>query len=266
MSDARLDPGTGAPARASTLPMLSATDLTVRFGDRRAISGVSLDIPRGRIVALIGASGSGKTTLLRSFNRMNELVHGAATTGSVRFGGTELYDPKVDPVEVRRRIGIVLQDTALFTGSIFNNIAFAPRAHGFEGDLHALAEEVLGAVGLWIEVGGDLDLPASSLSAGQRQRLFVARTLAVRPQVLLMDEPASALDLPAAARVESLIQSLAGELTIVVATNDLRLAARVSHLAAHLDRGKLVEYGPTPTVFTNPRSKRTESYLTGRIR
>lgn len=265
MNGARPGSVPAAPASADS-PVLSTTDLSVRFGDRRAISNVSLDIPRGRIVALIGASGSGKTTLLRSFNRMNELTHGAATTGSVRFGGAELYDPAVDPVEVRRRIGIVLQDTALFPGSIFSNIAFGPRSRGFEGDLHALAEEVLAAVGLWIEVGGDIDLPASTLSAGQRRRLCVARTLAVRPRVLLMDEPASALDPPATARIESLIQSLAGDLAIVLATNDLRLAARVSHLAAYLDRGRLVEYGPTETVFTNPRSERTESYLTGRIR
>ena len=183
MNDARHDPG---PAT----PVLSAAGLTVRFGGRPALAGVSLDIPRGEIVALIGPSGSGKTTLLRALCRMNELIPAAVTTGSVRFEGTELYAPEVDPAEVRRRIGVVLQDAALFPGSIFHNVAFGPRASGFEGDLHALAEEVLATVGLWAEVGGDLDLPASALSAGQRRRLCIARTLAVRPRVLLLDEPA----------------------------------------------------------------------------
>ena len=256
--------GAGTPAPPAT-PLLSATGITVHFGGRPALADISLDIPRGKIVALIGPSLSGKTTLLYALCRMNELIPAAVTTGSVRFEGTELYAPEVDPAEVRRRIGVVLQDAALFPGSIFHNVAFGPRASGFGGDLHALAEEVLAAVGLWAEVGGDLDLPASALSAGQRQRLCIARTLAVRPRVLLLDEPALALDREAAARIESLIHALAGDLAVVVATNDLRLAARVSEVTAHLDRGELVECGPTATVFTNPRSERTESYLTGRI-
>lgn len=264
MSDAPHGPGTGAPGPPAT-PVLSATGLTVRFGGRPALADVSLDFPRGRIVALIGPSGSGKTTLLRALCRMNELIPAAVTTGSVRFEGAELYAPEVDPAEVRRRIGVVLRESALFPGSIFHNVAFGPRASGFAGDLHALAEEVLAAVGLWAEVGGDLDLPASALSAGQRRRLCIARTLAVRPRVLLLDEPASALDPVAAARIESLMHSLAGDVAVVVATSDVRLAARVSDVTAHLDRGELVECGPTGTVFTIPRSKRTEAYLTGRI-
>lgn len=245
-------------------PALSATDLTVRFGDRAALSGISLDIPRGTILALIGPSGSGKTTLLRSLNRMNETVPGAVTTGSVRLNGTELYRPEVDPVEIRRRIGIVPQNAALFPGSIFNNVAFGPRASGFDGDLHALVEEALGAVGLWSELAGDLDRRAATLSAGQRQRLCIARTLALRPEVLLMDEPAAALDAGATAGIESLIHSLAGDPTVVLASNDLHLTARVSHFTAFLDRGELVEYGPTRKMFTNPARERTESYLTGR--
>lgn len=245
-------------------PALTTTGLTVRFGDRTALSGISLDIPRGAILALIGPSGSGKTTLLRALSRMNEMIPGAVTTGSVRFNGTELYAPEVDPVEVRRRIGIVLRNAALFPGSVFDNVAFGPRASGFDGDLHALAEEVLTAAGLWSELAGDLDRRAATLSAGQRQRLRIARTLALRPEVLLMDEPAAALDPGATAGIESLIHSLAGGPTLVVASNDLRLAARVSHFTAYLDRGELVEYGPTETMFTNPGSERTESYLTGR--
>ena len=246
-------------------PVLSLGDLSVHFGERPALSGVSLDIPRGRIVAVIGRSGCGKTTLLRALNRMNELIPGVRTTGTVRFDGVELYRAEIDPVEVRRRIGMVFQETTLFPGSVFDNVAFGPRASDFGGDLHALAEEVLGAAGLWADLGEDLDVPAASLSAGQRQRLCIARALAVRPQILLLDEPTSALDPTATARIESLIHSLMPHLTIVIATNDLRLAARASNLTAYLDRGELVEYGPTETLFTNPADPRTESYLTGRI-
>ena len=255
-------PRDGLHARA---PVLSLGDLSVRFGDRPALSGVSLDIPRGRIVAVIGPSGCGKTTLLRALNRMNELIPGARTTGSVRFDGVELYGPEIDPVEVRRRIGMVFQEATLFPGSVFANVAFGPQASGFGGDLHALAEEVLAAAGLWADLGEDLDVPAASLSAGQRQRLCIARALAVRPQILLLDEPTSALDPTATARIGTLIHSLMPHLTIVIATNDLRLAARASNLTAYLDRGELVEYGPTETLFTNPADQRTESYLTGRI-
>lgn len=256
-------PRDAPPARA---PVFSLGDLSVHFGGRPALSGVSLDIPRGRIVALIGPSGCGKTTLLRALNRMNELIPGARTTGSVRFDGAELYRPETDPVEVRRRVGMVFQEAALFPGSVFDNVAFGPRASGFKGDLHALAEEVLTAAGMWADLGQDPDVPAASLSAGQRQRVCIARALAVRPQVLLLDEPTSALDATATARIESLIHSLLPRLTVVLATNDLRLAARSSSVTAYVDRGELVEYGPTETLFTNPSDERTESYLTGRVR
>ena len=245
-------------------PALSLGDLTVRFGDRTALSRVSLDIPRGRIVAVLGGSGSGKTTLLRALSRLNELVPGARTTGSVRLDGVELHGPEIDPSDVRRRIGMVFQGATLFPGSVFDNVAFGPRASGFDGDLHALAEEALTAAGLWPELGEDLDVPAASLSAGQRQRLCIARTLAVRPQILLLDEPTSALDPRATAGVESLIRSLVPGLTVVIATSDPRAAARLSNLTAHLDRGELVEYGPTRALFTNPMDARTEAYLTGR--
>lgn len=246
-------------------PLLSLGDLSVRFGDRPALSGVTLDIPPGRIVAVIGPSGCGKTTLLRALNRMNEMIPGARTSGSLLFDGTELYRRETDPAEVRRRIGMVFQEAALFPGSVFDNVAFGPRASGFGGDLHALAEEVLTAAGLWAELGENLDVPAASLSAGQRQQLCIARALAVRPQVLLLDEPTTALDPTATARIESLMHAQLPHLTIVIATNDLRLAARASNLTAFLDRGELVEYGPTETLFTNPAHPHTESYLTGRI-
>lgn len=250
----------GAP-----VPVLAAEDLTVRFGRRTALAGVTLAVPRGRVVSVIGPSGGGKTTLLRAFNRMNELIPGATTTGTVRFDGVDLHGDEVDPVEVRRRIGMVFQQATLFPRSVFDNVAFGPRAGGYEGDLLELAEEVLDAAGLWPEVAEDLDRPALQLSAGQRQRLCIARALALKPEVLLLDEPTSALDPAATARIESLIHSLRGDYTIVLATHGRRQAARLSDLTAYLAGGELIEYGPTEALFTNPRDPRTESYLTGRI-
>ena len=251
-------------ARAE-IPALAAEDLTVRFGRRTALAKVTLEVPRGQVVSVIGPSGGGKTTLLRAFNRMNELAPGVATTGTVRFNGVDLHGDEVDPVEVRRRIGMVFQQATLFPRSIFDNIAFGPRSGGYAGDLLELAEEVLAAVGLWSEVGEDLDHPAVQLSAGQQQRLCIARTLALRPEVLLLDEPTSALDPAATARIETLIHSLKQAHTIVLATHGRRQAARLSDLTAYLAGGELIEYGPTESLFTNPRDPRTESYLTGRI-
>ena len=255
----------GSSAARAEVPVLAADGLTVRFGDRNALAGVTLAVPRGRVVSVIGPSGGGKTTLLRAFNRMNELVPGAATTGTLRFNGVDLHGEDVDPVEVRRRIGMVFQQATLFPRSIFDNVVFGPRAGGHAGDLLELAEEVLVAAGLWSEVAEDLDRPAMQLSAGQRQRLCIARTLALKPEVLLLDEPTSALDPAATARIESLIHSLKREHTIVLATHGRRQAARLSDFTAYLAGGELIEYGPTDALFTNPRDRRTESYLTGRI-
>ena len=253
------------PTTRAAVPVLAAEDLTVRFGRRTALANVTLSVPRGRVVSVIGPSAGGKTTLLRAFNRMNELVPGVATTGTVRFNGVDLHGDEVDPVEVRRRIGMVFQQATLFPRSIFDNVAFGPRASGYTGDLLELAEEVLAAVGLWSEVAEDLDRPALQLSAGQQQRLCIARTLALRPEVLLLDEPTSALDPAATARIESLIHSLRRDYTIVLATHGRRQAARLSDFTAYLAGGELIEYGPTETLFTTPRDRRTESYLTGRI-
>ena len=256
----------GGEGRTDRTSVLALADLSVDFGDRSALSGVSLEIPRGRVVAVIGPSGCGKTTLLRSLNRMNELIPGARIRGGVRLDGVEIHRREVDPVEVRRRVGMVLQKVTLFSGSVFDNVAFGPRAAGFGGDLHGLAEEVLTATGLWTELGEDLEVPAASLSGGQQRRLCIARALAVRPQVLLLDEPTAALDPAETARFESIVHSLMPHLAVVLATNDIRLAARASNLTALLERGRLVEYGPTETLFTNPSDPRTESYLTGRAR
>ena len=253
------------PTTRAAVPVLAAEDLTVRFGRRTALANVTLSVPRGRVVSVIGPSAGGKTTLLRAFNRMNELVPGVATTGTVRFNGVDLHGDEVDPVEVRRRVGMVFQQATLFPRSIFDNVAFGPRASGYTGDLLELAEEVLAAVGLWSEVAEDLDRPALQLSAGQQQRLCIARTLALRPEVLLLDEPTSALDPAATARIESLIHSLRQDYTIMLATHGRRQAARLSDFTAYLAGGELIEYGPTETLFTTPRDRRTESYLTGRI-
>lgn len=247
------------------VPVLAAEDLSVGFGAKAALTNVNLTIPRGRVVSIIGPSASGKTTLLRAFNRLNELTPGVVTTGAVRFNGVDIHQDTVDPVEVRRRIGMVFQQAAVFPRSIFDNVAFGPRASGYDGDLQELAEKVLTAVGLWSEVAEDLDAPAPALSAGQQQRLCIARTLALKPEVLLLDEPTSALDPVATARIESLIHALKREYTIVLATHGRRQAARLSDLTAYLAGGELVEYGPTETLFTNPRDPHTESYLTGRI-
>ena len=253
-----------SPAAPTDAPVLTAEGLSVRFGRRVALRDISLAIPRGRIVSIIGPSGCGKTTLLRCFNRMNELASGARTSGAVHFAGMDLYGPDIDPVEVRRRIGMVFQQTTPFPKSVFDNIAFGPRASGFTGDLQGLVEEVLTSVGLWSEVADDLDTPALELSAGQKQRLCIARTLALKPDVLLLDEPTSALDPEATARIESIIRALSPRYTIVIATYNRWQAARLSDLTAFLDRGELLEYGLTETLFTNPREARTESYLTGR--
>lgn len=254
-----------SPTAGAAVPVLAADDLTVRFASRTALAGVTLAVPRGRVVSVIGPSGGGKTTLLRAFNRMNELVPGAATTGTVRFNGVDLHAEEVDPVEVRRRIGMVFQQATLFPRSIFDNVVFGPRAGGHAGDLLELAEEVLVAAGLWSEVAEDLDRPAMQLSAGQQQRLCIARALALRPEVLLLDEPTSALDPAATARIESLVHALKRDYTIVLATHGRRQAARLSDFTAYLAGGELIEYGPTEALFTNPRDRRTESYLTGRI-
>ena len=252
-------------SRTGAAPVLAAEDLSVSFGPKVALAGVTLSIPRGRVVSIIGPSASGKTTLLRAFNRLNELSPRVVTTGVVRFNGVDIHREEVDPVEVRRRIGMVFQQATLFPRSIFDNVAFGPRASDYAGDLQELAEEVLTAVGLWSDVAEDLDAPALELSAGQQQRLCIARTLALKPEVLLLDEPTSALDPAATARIESLIHALKRDYTIVLATHGRRQAARLSDLTAYLAGGKLVEYGPTENLFTNPGDPRTESYLTGRI-
>ncbi|MEK9501766.1 phosphate ABC transporter ATP-binding protein PstB [Gaopeijia maritima] len=246
-------------------PALEARNLSVSYGGERALRGVSLAVPAHRVVALIGASGSGKSTLLRCFNRMNDLIPSARIEGEVLFRGRDLYAPDVDPVEVRRRIGMVFQRPNPFPSSVYENAAFGPRINGVEDDLDAVVERSLRQAALWEEVRERLGESAYKLSGGQQQRLCIARTLAVQPEVVLMDEPASALDPIATQRIEELIYELKRDYTIVIVTHSLQQAARVSDYTAFLYMGELVEYGPTDHIFTNPREERTEAYVTGRF-
>jgi phosphate transport system ATP-binding protein len=246
-------------------PALEAREVSVLYGAKEAVRRVSLVVPANKVVALIGPSGCGKSTLLRCFNRMNDLVGGARVEGEVLFRGKNLYDPDVDPVEVRRRIGMVFQKPNPFPKSIYENTAFGPRINGFEGDLDTLVEESLRKAALWDEVQDRLNESAYALSGGQQQRLCIARTLAVKPEIVLMDEPASALDPIATQRIEELIYELKKDYTIIIVTHNMQQAARISDYTAFLYLGDLIEYGPTEAIFTNPREERTEAYVTGRF-
>src|SRR5688572_4327276 len=246
-------------------PALEARDLSVFYGEKQAVKEVSLVIPANQVVALIGPSGCGKSTLLRCFNRMNDLVIGAKIEGEVLFHGQNLYDKHVDPAEVRRRIGMVFQKPNPFPKSIYDNASFGPKIQGYKGDMDALVEDSLRAAALWEEVSDRLGDSAYQLSGGQQQRLCIARTLAVKPEIVLMDEPASALDPIATQKIEDLIWELKERYTIVIVTHNMQQAARISDYTAFLYMGELIEYGPTDTIFTNPKEERTEAYVTGRF-
>jgi phosphate transport system ATP-binding protein len=246
-------------------PALEAADVSVYYGVKQAVQLVSLVVPTKQVVALIGPSGCGKSTLLRCFNRMNDLVAEARVEGRVDFRGQDLYAEGIDPVEVRRRIGMVFQKPNPFPKSIYDNVAFGPKINGFRGNMDELVEESLRQAALWDEVSDRLNDSAYTLSGGQQQRLCIARTLAVKPEIVLMDEPASALDPIATQRIEELIYELKKEYTIVIVTHNMQQAARISDYTAFLYMGELIEYGPTETIFTNPREERTEAYVTGRF-
>jgi phosphate transport system ATP-binding protein len=246
---------------------IAVQDLHVRYGDAHAIRGVSLDIPERAVTAIIGPSGCGKSTFLRSLNRMNDTIKGIRFDGRVRVGGEDLYGPGVDVVALRRKVGMVFQKPNPFPASIRDNVLFGPRIHRrlSAQDKDGLVRTSLERAALWDEVKDRLDADATGLSGGQQQRLCIARALAVGPQVLLMDEPASALDPIATAKIEDLIQELKRELTVVIVTHNMQQAARVSDRTAFFYMGELVEYGPTKQVFENPVHKRTEDYVTGRF-
>ena len=229
-----------------------------------------MSIEPRKITAIIGPSGCGKSTMLRAFNRMNELVPTAHAEGQVLFRGQNIYAPDVDPVQVRRHVGMVFQKPNPFPKSIYENVAWGARINGYRNNLDELVERSLRQAALWDEVKDKLDQSGYSLSGGQQQRLCIARTIAVRPQIILMDEPASALDPIATLKIEELMQGLAEKYTIIVVTHNMQQAARVSHYTAFFmmdeDRaGYLVEYGPTKEIFTNPHDDRTEDYITGRF-
>jgi phosphate transport system ATP-binding protein len=256
---------------SSSSAVLEARGLGIRYGDFLAVTGVNLKVPRNRITAIIGPSGCGKTTLLRSFNRMNELVPGTRVEGQLYFEGQDLYDPSVDPVEVRYRIGMVFQKANPFPKSIYENIAWGARIHGFRGNSDDLVEACLRQAALWDEVKDKLGQSGLALSGGQQQRLCIARALAVEPEVILMDEPASALDPIATLKIEELMQELKKRYTIVIVTHNMQQAARASDFTAMMmleqgtRAGTVIEYNETDTVFMRPSDKRTEDYVTGRF-
>ncbi len=255
--------------------VLDVRDLSVFYGDFQAIRGVTVPIGKNEITALIGPSGCGKTTFLRCLNRMNDLVDDARIEGTILYHGVDLYDPAVDPVEVRRRIGMVFQKPNPFPKSIYDNIAFGPKIAGFKGDMDELVERSLRRAALWDEVRNKLKSSGIALSGGQQQRLCIARAIATAPDVILMDEPCSALDPIATARIEDLMQELVKDYTIVIVTHNMQQAARVSDRTAFFTvevaeetghrTGIVVECDRTQTIFTNPSDDRTEAYVTGRF-
>jgi len=252
-------------------PVLEARNLGIFYGAFRAVGAVNLPIQRHKITAVIGPSGCGKTTLLRAFNRMNELVPGTSIEGEVLFDGRNLYEGSVDPVEVRYRIGMVFQRPNPFPKSIYENIAWGARIHGFRGNLDELVESCLRQAALWDEVKDKIRQSGLALSGGQQQRLCIARALAVQPEVILMDEPASALDPIATLKIEELMQELKQRYTIVIVTHNMQQAARVSDYTAMMmlmddsRAGTVIEHDDTKIIFTRPMDRRTEDYVTGRL-
>jgi phosphate transport system ATP-binding protein len=246
---------------------VSVNNLELYYGSFKALHGVSIDIPSKQVTAFIGPSGCGKSTLLRSINRMNDLIVGVRITGSIAIDDQDIYDPRVDLIELRKRVGMVFQKSNPFSKSIFDNVAYGPRIHGTTdwGELTEIVTKSLTRADLWREVKDRLHSSALDLSGGQQQRLCIARALAVNPEVLLMDEPASALDPRSTSKIEDLVGELRNDYTIVIVTHNMQQAARVSDTTAFFYEGHLVEHGPTKQLFTKPREKQTEEYITGRF-
>jgi phosphate transport system ATP-binding protein len=246
---------------------MKARDLNFYYGSFRALKGINLNLRERQITALIGPSGCGKSTFLRSLNRMNDLIPGARVSGSVTLDEENIYDPKVNPVALRQRVGMVFQRPNPFPKSIFDNVAFGPIVLGKKrsSDLLETVEKSLKGAALWDEVADDLEKPATELSVGQQQRLCIARVLAIQPEVILMDEPCSALDPIATLRIEELMQELKRDYTIVIVTHNMQQAARVSDWVGFFLLGEMIEYGATQDLFTRPQDQRTENYITGRF-
>jgi len=247
---------------------VKAREVSVFYGAKQALFDVSIDIPERAVTAFIGPSGCGKSTFLRCFNRMNDTIEGSRVTGRIELDGADIYEGSIDVVELRARIGMVFQKPNPFPKSIYENIAYGPRIHGLassKSTLDGIVETSLQKAGLWNEVKDRLHEPGTGLSGGQQQRLCIARAIAVSPEVILMDEPCSALDPIATAKVEELIDELRENYTIVIVTHSMQQAARVSQRTAMFHLGNLVEEGPTDKMFTNPEDKRTQDYITGRF-
>ncbi|CUS44465.1 phosphate ABC transporter ATP-binding protein PstB [Sphingomonas sp. QA11] len=246
---------------------MTANNVNVFYGKKQAISDVSIDIDQDLVTAFIGPSGCGKSTFLRTLNRMNDTVASAKVTGDIRLDGEDIYAPEMDVVQLRARVGMVFQKPNPFPKSIFENVAYGPRIHGLassKSQLSGIVEQSLKRAGLWEEVKDRLQDSGTALSGGQQQRLCIARAIAVDPEVILMDEPCSALDPIATAKIEELIHELKGRYAIVIVTHNMQQAARVSQRTAFFHLGTLIEYGATSDIFTNPREERTRDYITGR--
>lgn len=252
----------------SKTSIITAKDVDVYYGDKQALDKIALDIPEYKVTSLIGPSGCGKSTFLRCINRMNDLVSIARVEGDIRIAGQDIYAPEVDVVALRAQVGMVFQKPNPFPKSIYENVAYGPKIHGLakgKTDMDELVQWALEKAGLWNEVKDRLDQPGTGLSGGQQQRLCIARTIAVKPKVVLMDEPCSALDPIATAIIEELIDELRQNFTIVIVTHSMQQAARVSQRTAFFHLGTLVETGATKTIFTSPEDERTQNYITGRI-
>jgi len=248
--------------------IVNCSDVSVYYGDTRAINNISIDIERQSITAFIGPSGCGKSTFLRTINRMNDTIDGCRIEGHVSVDGQDIYDPSIDVVPLRAKVGMVFQKPNPFPKSIYENVAYGPRIHGLANNkyqLDEIVEKALTGAGLWAEVKDRLHDSGTGLSGGQQQRLCIARTIAVEPQIILMDEPCSALDPIATSKIEALMSELASEYTIIIVTHSMQQAARVSKRTAFFHLGDLVEYDSTDTIFTNPKEQKTEDYITGRF-
>ncbi|WEX10029.1 phosphate ABC transporter ATP-binding protein PstB [Chelativorans sp. AA-79] len=267
LTDTAVENALDEAPRAETVKM-RGSKVSVFYGEKQALFEVGLDIRENQVTALIGPSGCGKSTFLRCLNRMNDTIESARVTGDITLDGENIYDPRIDVVELRARVGMVFQKPNPFPKSIYENVAYGPRIHGLasaKSDLDGVVETSLQKAGLWSEVKDRLQEPGTGLSGGQQQRLCIARAIAVSPEVILMDEPCSALDPIATAKVEELIDELRENYTIVIVTHSMQQAARVSQRTAMFHLGNLVEEGPTDKMFTNPEDKRTQDYITGRF-
>jgi phosphate transport system ATP-binding protein len=249
-------------------------DVKVYYGDLKALQEVNVEIPKNQVTAFIGPSGCGKSTLLRCFNRMNDLIPGARVEGEIKYQGKNIYDNKINPVKVRRQVGMVFQRPNPFPKSIYENIAFGPRANGYKGNMDQLVEQSLRRAALWDEVKDKLKAKGTDLSGGQQQRLCIARAIAMKPDVILMDEPASALDPISTQQVEQLCLELKEQYTIIIVTHNMQQASRISDMTAFFNtetdesgkrRGKLVEFSPTEEIFDSPRTKEARAYISGQF-